>query len=170
MTGRACRLEDRGISNFTCKRDGEPGKGVSPENQRWASKQLVRRDWDRPMRRVGFPAGIAEIPDVDDLNVDDLKKLVFRDRDENAGLAAEIARLKWLKGRSKIGASGMEPATDAPAKGGTAKTRRRLGRQAGGDHRGAANPSSHRFKQITWVHIVMKIFEGKSLAILFVWN
>lgn len=82
------------------------------------------------MRRARFPAGMAEIPDVDNLSVDDLKKLVFRVHDENAGLTAEIARLreevarlKRLKGRPKIGASGMEAATDAPAKGGAAKTR-----------------------------------------------
>jgi hypothetical protein len=77
---------------------------------------------------AGFP------PDVDDLSVDELKELVFSllERDavreaEIARLREEIARLKGLKGRPKIRPSGMEPATDAQAKGGNAKTRRRRG-------------------------------------------
>jgi cell division protein FtsB len=47
---------------------------------------------------------MAELPDVDDLSVDDLNKLVLRVVEENAGLAAEnaglreeIARLKDLR-------------------------------------------------------------------------
>jgi hypothetical protein len=65
---------------------------------------------------TGFP------PDVDDLSVDELKKLVFwlLERDavreaEMAALREEIARLKGLKGRPKIRPSGMAPATGAAA-------------------------------------------------------
>ena len=76
----------------------------------------------------------ASIPDVEKLSVDELKELVFwlleRDAAREAEMAAlreEIARLKGLNGRPKLKPSGMEAATDAPAKGGTAKTRRRRG-------------------------------------------
>ncbi len=76
----------------------------------------------------------ASIPDVENLSVDELKKLVFwlLERDavreaEMAALREEIARLKGLKGRPKIRPSGMEPATDARAKEGSAKTRRLRG-------------------------------------------
>ena len=74
----------------------------------------------------------ASIPDVENLSVDELKRLVFwlLERDavreaEMAALREEIARLKGLKGRPKIRPSGMEPATDPRAKEGSAKTRRR---------------------------------------------
>jgi len=76
----------------------------------------------------------ASIPDVENLSVDELKRLVFwlLERDavreaEMAALREEIARLKGLKGRPKIRPSGMEPATDPRAKEGSAKTRRRRG-------------------------------------------
>jgi len=74
----------------------------------------------------------ALIPDVDNLSVDELKKLVFELleeisalRTENAAQGEEIARLKGLKGRPKIRPSGMEPATDPKPAGGTADKRRR---------------------------------------------
>ena len=77
---------------------------------------------------TGFP------PDVDDLSVDELKKLVFwlLERDavreaEMAALREEIARLKGLKGRPKIRPSGIEPATERQPKGGTGNKRRRGG-------------------------------------------
>ena len=77
---------------------------------------------------TGFP------PDIDALNADELKELVFwlleRDSERAAEVAAlreEIARLKGLKGRPKIRPSGMEPATDVQPKGGNAKDRRRRG-------------------------------------------
>jgi hypothetical protein len=76
----------------------------------------------------------ASIPDLENLSVDELKRLVFwlleRDAVREADMAAlreEIARLKGLKGRPKIRPSGMEPATDPRAKEGSAKTRRRRG-------------------------------------------
>jgi hypothetical protein len=74
-------------------------------------------------------------PDVDDLSLDDLKKLVLRLLEENAALKAEnaalreeIARLKGLKGRPKLKPSGMEQASE-PAPERRAK-RRRKGRRA----------------------------------------
>ena len=74
----------------------------------------------------------ALIPDVDNLSVDELKKLVFQLleeisalRAENAAQGEEIARLKGLKGRPRIRPSGMEPATDPKPTGGTADKRRR---------------------------------------------
>ncbi len=77
----------------------------------------------------------ASIPDVDDLRVDELKKLVLRLleeisalRAETAALRDEIARLKGLKGRPKIRPSGMEAATDGKPKDG--KTIKRRGRGA----------------------------------------
>lgn len=76
----------------------------------------------------------ASIPDVDDLSVDELKKLVLQLleevsalKTENAAQAEEIARLKGLTGRPKIRPSGMERATDAKPGGGTADKRRRGG-------------------------------------------
>jgi hypothetical protein len=76
----------------------------------------------------------GSIPNVDDLGVDDLKKLVFQLLEkvaaleaENAALREEIARLKGLKGRPKIRPSGMERATDSRPKGGPGRRRRRGG-------------------------------------------
>jgi ribosomal protein L29 len=76
----------------------------------------------------------ASIPDVDNLSVDELKKLVFQLLEEISALRAEkaaqgeeIARLKGLKGRPKIRPSGMEPATDPKPADGTADKRRRGG-------------------------------------------
>jgi len=73
-------------------------------------------------------------PDVEDLNGEALKKLVFRLLEENAALKAEIAglreenaRLKGLKGRPKIRPSGMDQATEPKAAGGKANKRRRGG-------------------------------------------
>ena len=64
----------------------------------------------------------ASIPDVDDLRVDELKKLVLQLvgeisalKAENAAQREEIARLKGLPGRPKIRPSGMETATDPNA-------------------------------------------------------
>jgi hypothetical protein len=76
----------------------------------------------------------ASIPDVDDLSINELKKLVLRLLEENAALKAEIAalreevlRLKGLKGRPRLRPSGMEPATDGKAKDGTSGKRRGRG-------------------------------------------
>ena len=76
----------------------------------------------------------ALIPDVENLSVDELQRLVFwlLERDavreaENATQREEIARLKGLKGRPKIRASGMETATDPKPGGGQGKKRRRGG-------------------------------------------
>jgi hypothetical protein len=74
-------------------------------------------------------------PDVDDLGLDELRKLVVQLLEkiaaleaENAALREEIARLKGLPGRPKLKPSGMEKATEPrperPAK------RRRKGRRA----------------------------------------
>ena len=83
------------------------------------------------MIRFGMAGSIA---DVDDLSVDDLKRLVFQLLEkvvaleaENAALREGMARLKGLKGRPKIRPSGMETATDPKPKGGEAKKRRRRG-------------------------------------------
>ncbi len=88
-------------------------------------------------------------PDVDDLGLDELKKLVVQLLEqiaaltlENAALREEIARLKGLKGRPKLRPSGMEPrerataqAADQAAEGQTGQARHPRG---AGDHgRGA---------------------------------
>lgn len=97
------------------------------------------------------------IANVDDLSVDELKTLVFELLEKVAALEAktaaqgeEIARLKGLKGRPKIRPSGMEPATDAQAKGGNAEPRRRRGakRVAISEERviAVAAPPGSRFK------------------------
>jgi Transposase IS66 family len=69
--------------------------------------------------------------DISGLGLDELKALlvqaleeVARLEAENAGLREEIARLKGLKGRPQFKPSGMEKATEAPAKGGGRKGRR----------------------------------------------
>jgi hypothetical protein len=61
---------------------------------------------------------VESLPDIDDLGLDDLKKLVVELferisvlREENAALRAEIARLKGLKGRPQLKPSGMEEAS-----------------------------------------------------------
>jgi hypothetical protein len=72
------------------------------------------------------------IPDVEDLSVADLKKLVLQLLEEvaalkaeNAALREEIARWKGLKGRPKLHPSGMETATEAERKDGETKGGRR---------------------------------------------
>jgi len=74
------------------------------------------------------------IPDVEDLSVADLKKLVLQLLEEvaalkaeNAALREEIARWKGLKGRPKLRPSGMETATEAERKDGETKGGRRRG-------------------------------------------
>lgn len=71
-------------------------------------------------------------PNVEVLDLDDLKRLVLRLLEENAALKAEnaalrevIARLKGLKGRPKIASSGMEKETEAKATRGRGRGRRR---------------------------------------------
>jgi hypothetical protein len=66
------------------------------------------------------------LPDVEDLGLDDLKKLVLKLLEENAALRAEVAalrdevaRLKGLNGRPPVKPSGMEPPRAAPGRGGT---------------------------------------------------
>ena len=73
-------------------------------------------------------------PDVDDLGLDELRKLVVQLLEriaaltsENAALREEIARLKGLKGRPKLRPSGMEQATEPRRK---RRTRRRKGKRA----------------------------------------
>ena len=70
--------------------------------------------------------------DVDSLGVEDLKRLVLLLLEEiavlkvgNAALREEIARLKGLKGRPNIKPSGMEKQSQAKAKPGRRKGRRR---------------------------------------------
>ena len=72
--------------------------------------------------------------DLAGLGLDELKALLVQALEENARLKAEnaelreeIARLKGLKGRPQFRPSGMEKATEAPAKGGGRKGRRHLG-------------------------------------------
>src|SRR5271157_2469838 len=69
--------------------------------------------------------------DLSGLGLDELKALlvqaleeVARLKAENAELREEIARLKGLKGRPKLKPSGMEKATEAPAKSSRRKFRR----------------------------------------------
>jgi len=69
--------------------------------------------------------------DISGLGLEELKALlvqaleeVARLKAENAELREEIARLKGLKGRPQFKPSGMEKATEAPAKGGGGKGRR----------------------------------------------
>ena len=77
----------------------------------------------------------AHLPDIDDLSIAELKRVLLAAlakiaelTAENAALRDEIARLKGLRGRPAIKPSGMERATSpAPAKG---KRRRGRGRQA----------------------------------------
>jgi Transposase IS66 family len=79
-----------------------------------------------------FGWGMAESTrDISGLGLDELKALlvqaleeVARLKAENAELREEIARLKGLKGRPQFKPSGMEKATEAPAKGGGRKGRR----------------------------------------------
>ena len=73
-------------------------------------------------------------PDVDDLGLDELRKLVVQLLEriavlmsENAALRDEIARLKGLKGRPKLKPSGMEKATEPRRK---RRTKRRKGKRA----------------------------------------
>jgi len=73
-------------------------------------------------------------PDVDDLSLDELRKLVVQLLEqiaaltsENAALREEIARLKGLKGRPKLKPSGMEKATEPRRK---RRTKRRKGERA----------------------------------------
>ncbi len=61
----------------------------------------------------------GSLPDIDALAVDDLKVLILRVIEENAGLKAEnaalreeIARLKGLKGPPKLKPSGMEKGSE----------------------------------------------------------
>ena len=75
---------------------------------------------------------MAESPkDISGLGLEELKALlvqaleeVARLKAENAELREEIARLKGLKGRPKLKPSGMEKATEAPAKSSRRKFRR----------------------------------------------
>ena len=75
---------------------------------------------------------MAELPkDISGLGLEELKALlvqaleeVARLKAENAELREEIARLKGLKGRPKLKPSGMEKATEAPAKSSRRKIRR----------------------------------------------
>ena len=73
-------------------------------------------------------------PDVDDLGLDELRKLVVQLLEriaaltsENAALREEIARLKGLKGRPKLRPSGMEQAIEPRRK---RRTKRRKGKRA----------------------------------------
>ncbi len=70
-------------------------------------------------------------PDLSGRGLEELKALLVQALEENARLKAEnaelreeIARLKGLKGRPKLRPSGMEKATEAPAKGSRRKGRR----------------------------------------------
>ena len=105
------------------------------------------------------------IPDVEDLSVADLKKLVLQLLEEvaalkaeNAALREEIARWKGLKGRPKLRPSGMETATEAERKDGETKGGRRRGakRVAVTEERTikVAAPPGSRFKgyETTVVH------------------
>jgi hypothetical protein len=68
---------------------------------------------------------VEHLPDIDDLSIAALKRLLLEAlakiaelTAENAALRDEIARLKGLKGRPAIKPSGMERLTSpAPAKG-----------------------------------------------------
>ena len=73
-------------------------------------------------------------PDVDDLGLDELRKLVVElleqsaaAKAENAALREEIARLKGLKGRPKLRPSGMEQASEPRPE---RRTKRRKGKRA----------------------------------------
>ncbi len=77
----------------------------------------------------------ASPPDVDDLGLDELKKLVVQFLEqiapltlEHAALREEIARLKGLKARPKLRPSGMEQATEPRPK--RRAKRRRKGQRA----------------------------------------
>lgn len=70
-------------------------------------------------------------PDIDDLGLDGLKKLVLRLMEDNATLRGEAAalrdeirRLKGLKGPPSIKPSGMDKKTDAPSRSDAGKRRR----------------------------------------------
>ncbi len=76
-------------------------------------------------------------PDVEDLDLDGLKRLVARLLEENAALRAEVAalreevsRLKGLKGRPRIKPSGMDKQTEPKAKPGQHQGRRRGAKHA----------------------------------------
>jgi hypothetical protein len=79
---------------------------------------------------------MAESPvDIEALDLDGLRRLVFQLSEtigglkaENAALRAEIARLKGLKGPPNIKPSGMEKATAAKPAAGAAGKRRRRGK------------------------------------------
>ncbi|MCH2386460.1 MAG: hypothetical protein MK293_14510 [Pedosphaera sp.] len=73
----------------------------------------------------------GSLPDVEFLGLDDLKKLVLKLVEENAGLRAEVAalraenrRLRGLKGPPSLKPSGMDKETGPKPKGGSGARRR----------------------------------------------